>query len=1117
MNTNDPAHAPTGEWKAEDAQSALTERDLLFGRLSVLNGFVDDKTIETAGRQVDASKTLADVLVAFGAITEEIQQTIQQLLELHISAHGEDPQQSLERLSAVTKSFVDSPEAETVAFAPVAKNATSASRLFGDYEIIEPIAEGGMGVVYKARQAKLNRIVALKMIRSGELPDKNQIERFYSEAQAAAKLDHPGIVPVHEVGQQNGQHFFSMAFVDGASLHDKVKDAGPLPPKRAAALMKTITEAVQFGHDEGIVHRDIKPHNILLDKTASPRVTDFGLARHGDSEMTVAGQVMGTPSYMPPEQAEGKQDEIGAVSDVYSLGATLYYLLTGRPPFQAANPTDTLRQVVNNEPVSPRNLNPDIHRDLETICLKCMRKERTGRYATAQDLADDLSRWLENKPIVARRVGVVGKSWLWCKRKPALAGSLAALVVVIVAGSLFAQGIIRERDRQAEQDKNATKAKGLVDSLANAEIVQVPQIVQDIDDYRIWADPLLKEKLANAQDGSPEKLRLSLSLLPVDGDQVPYLQIALLNADAPSLPVIRDALISHRSDVTAVLWTTLASKEESASQRFNAACALATFDTDNTKQWQPVLSFVADQLVETLTRSPRDFAVVLQSLEPIRKRLAGPVAAIVRDTKRGELQRETALNVVLEYAGDDARQLADVLAYSEQRQFGKTFDKLTTQKTAALPHLTAILKEAWTDTAPESEKERIAKRQANAAVALLKLGETIPVWPLLKHSPDLRARSYFIHWAAPLGVDPQLFLKRFETEPDTSIRRALLLTLGEYNEHQLPVARRQPLLKTLLTVYETDPDPGLHGCAAWLLRMWGQKRSVREINKKLQSNEEQRKAQMKDGKRRWYVNTQRQTFAVLTADVFRMGSPESEADRNAVREVPHLRKIGRTFAIATHEVTKAQFRRFQFRDRTIKRYNIDRYSPTADSPQVALDWYDAAAYCNWLSKLEGIPEDQWCYQKNTEGKYAAGMRAKPNYLELTGYRLPTEAEWEYACRAGTTTSRYYGATETLLTQYARHAANGEKHAWSVGGLKPNGFGLFDMLGNAYEWCHDGFAAYTVTNPKQATSEFVDIRPVSDTGTRLLRGGSCTGQPSYVRSALRFSDRPRGVRGDGVTE
>ena len=345
-------------------------------------------------------------------------------------------------------------DTETVP-APTTVMNQSAVPVVPDYDRLVEIGHGGMGIVYKAWHTKLNRHVALKMIKPGELAGGEQVARFYSEAKAAAKLDHPSIVPVHEIGEHHGQHFFSMAFVEGVSLHDRVKNEGPLPPETAAQLVKTVAEAVQFGHNKGIIHRDIKPQNILLDQSQSPRVTDFGLAKHGDSEMTVAGQVMGTPSYMPPEQAEGRQDEIGPVSDIYSVGATLYFLLTGRPPFQAATPTDTLRQVVDNDPVPPKNLNSDIPRDLETICLKCLRKESRGRYSSAQGLAEDLGRWLENKPILARRVSPLEKTWLWCRRRPAVAGSiLSIMIAAVILGAFAAQ----ERHRNLQSRVQTTVA-----------------------------------------------------------------------------------------------------------------------------------------------------------------------------------------------------------------------------------------------------------------------------------------------------------------------------------------------------------------------------------------------------------------------------------------------------------------------------------------------------------------------------------------------------------------------------------------------------------------------------------------------------------------------------------
>eukprot|EP00913_Durusdinium_trenchii_P013373 g12554.t1 len=330
---------------------------------------------------------------------------------------------------------------------------------FGDYVLLEEIAAGGMGVVYRARQNKLNRVVALKMIKSAQFADDGEVRRFYSEAEAAAALDHPNIVPVYEVGEQQGLHFFSMAFVEGCSLRQKVKKDGPLPPDEAARLIFTVADAVQFGHESGIVHRDIKPHNILLDTTGVPRITDFGLAKHGDSEMTVAGQVMGTPSYMPPEQARGQPDLVGPGSDVYSLGASLYFLLTGRPPFQSATHAETIRQVIDTEALSPRLLNPAIPRDLETMCLKCLEKEPAQRYESARQLADELERFLDGRPILARPIGRAARFWRWCVRNPALSIvsglTFFTLIVASVVSTLFAFRAIEGEERASQESTRA--------------------------------------------------------------------------------------------------------------------------------------------------------------------------------------------------------------------------------------------------------------------------------------------------------------------------------------------------------------------------------------------------------------------------------------------------------------------------------------------------------------------------------------------------------------------------------------------------------------------------------------------------------------------------------------
>jgi WD40 repeat protein/tRNA A-37 threonylcarbamoyl transferase component Bud32 len=347
-------------------------------------------------------------------------------------------------------------------------------RYFGDYELLEEIARGGMGVVYKARQTKLDRIVAVKMILAGELAGQADVERFHTEARAAANLHHPNIVPIHEVGQHEGQHYFSMDYVAGESLANRIA-RGPLPAREAATLLVKVARAVAFAHIDGVIHRDLKPANVLLDAQGEPHVTDFGLAKRLRGEpgatatggLTETGQVLGTASYMPPEQAGGRTKDIDRRSDVYSLGAVLYCALTGRPPFQAASTLDTLLQVLEREPVSPRTLNASVPRDLETICLKCLEKDSRRRYGTAQELADELQRYLDGKPILARPIGAAGRAWRWCRRNPVVAAMSAALVLAITAGMvtslLFAmearQEAVVSADLAVKADELATKWK----------------------------------------------------------------------------------------------------------------------------------------------------------------------------------------------------------------------------------------------------------------------------------------------------------------------------------------------------------------------------------------------------------------------------------------------------------------------------------------------------------------------------------------------------------------------------------------------------------------------------------------------------------------------------------
>src|SRR2546429_4425726 len=316
------------------------------------------------------------------------------------------------------------------------KTARAAELLgeLGDYELLEEVGRGGQGVVFRARQKSLNRTVALKVISLGQWASKAHLKRFRLEAGAAARLEHPGIVPIHEVGERDGSCYFSMQFVEGGQLDEVVRRA-PMSIRQAAELIAKVPRTVHYAHRRGILHRDIKPGNILLDAKGEPHLTDFGLARLLETESSVTRtiEVLGTPSYMAPEQAVGSNASVTSATDIYGLGAVLYQLLTAHPPFAGGTTYETIRLVLDSEPRQPCLLNPKVDRDLNIICLKCLEKDPKRRYSSALALAEDLERWLKHEPILARHTGITGRSRKWVRRNPSSALLTASLIALAAA------------------------------------------------------------------------------------------------------------------------------------------------------------------------------------------------------------------------------------------------------------------------------------------------------------------------------------------------------------------------------------------------------------------------------------------------------------------------------------------------------------------------------------------------------------------------------------------------------------------------------------------------------------------------------------------------------------
>jgi formylglycine-generating enzyme required for sulfatase activity len=665
--------------------------------------------------------------------------------------------------------------------------------------------------------------------------------------------------------------------------------------------------------------------------------------------------------------------------------------------------------------------------------------------------------------------------------------------------------------------------------------------VSDLADLRPLARPKLVALAAAEPVTTKPGLHARLTLLADEPERAAQLADYLPTCKPEELLTIRDALKPHAAAVAPVLWAVLLDAKADSGKRVRAASALAAF-TPTDERWPEVVTAVTDAVVKA---NPSEFVVWSVALEPVRGAL---VPTLLRrylsartDIRGGKLD-ESALaaavggynltaDLLARYTRDSGADVAELSVIADPRHYPLFANAIEKNKAAVVPLLRAELAKKPPQNVPVAERdaarEEHGKRRGYAAAVLLSLGEAAAAWPVFvfPKDGDPTARSYLQQRLAAVGADPLSLMRRLDAEADVSAKRPLVVALGEFPLELVPRwdAEREAFAGRLLVLYGEHPDPGLHGAIDWLLRQkWGKAKELATIDAELATTARARvlargladvgplpvgpflPAPSVAEKRDWFVNGEGQTYAVVRGPVeFTLGSPPSEPGRIEVNEPAHRKWISRTFAISTNEVTNAEVLRFRPKHDWVK-----RYSPGADTPAVGVTWYDCAAYCNWLSGREGIPSDQWCYEPAKGGVFGEGMRMKVGHLKLTGYRLPTEAEWEYACRGGAVTARYHGRGEELLSRYGWFVKNAEDRAWPVGGLRPNELGLFDMLGNAMEWAEDPAQLYVTGQMEDV--ENIRLLLIDERMSRPLRGGSFYIQPVSVRSASRFSDRP-GVR------